>query len=67
MTLLVITAPFLDDDLLNHHEPFLQTALPGRGQQPTGLEAAITQMVPIFGSSLQLHPRNKNLVLSRNT
>jgi hypothetical protein len=43
-TSLGITAPFLDEDLINHREPVLSTVLPGLGQPPAGLEAAIAQM-----------------------
>jgi hypothetical protein len=41
---ITLSAPFLDEDLLAHREPFLSSTLTARGQPPAGLEAAIVQM-----------------------
>lgn len=43
-TNLTITAPFLDEDLLNHRDPLLMAILPGHHQLDGRLEATITQM-----------------------
>jgi hypothetical protein len=43
-TTIVLTAPFLDEDLVQHRAPLLNSVLPGRGDHSVGLEAAIAQM-----------------------
>jgi hypothetical protein len=43
-TSITLTAPFLDEDLIAHREPFLLQALPGRYDTAPGLETAITTM-----------------------
>lgn len=49
-TSITLTAPFLDEDLILHRDPFLARALPGRHDTAPGLETAITTMATAITS-----------------
>ncbi len=49
-TLLTLTAPFLDDDLISHWEPLLRQVLPGNHDVALGLETTIATMASAITS-----------------